>query len=229
MYKDQFPTTNQLWDAGHVHYIVSTYVLTHEAVLHGPEDQRLYVTDRPRYPHQFVVAPLEPSNTTLKPHHFEGVQEPSGIAVSNDCARAAARVTRRLLPRYELALDEVLHNAEDQPNPPHRAGPPQVSQALTLTYYNDGALGTPYASVPADARMALYAHGFQYHPHQAAFLLPIEYGDVGRALRIQAVAQQLAALGIGVNLRHATPPPTTAAQSAVPSLTSTSLATRTAR
>lgn len=204
-YRDQFPTAERLWDVGHVDYIVSQFVLTHDAVLHGPEDQRLYVTDRPLYPHQFVVAPLEPDDHGLKPHHFDGVAEPNGIAVPADPARAAALVTRRVLPRYEMALHEVLHNAADQPEPPHRPAPPQVSQALTLTYYNDGALGAPYGSVPPDARMTLYAHGFQYHPHQAAFLLPASYGEDGRALRVQAVARKLAAQGIGVNLRAATP------------------------
>ncbi|MGW1954385.1 hypothetical protein ACWCPI_16770 [Streptomyces sp. NPDC001920] len=41
--------------------------------------------------------------------------------------------------------------------------------------------------------MTLYAHGFQYHPHQAAFLLPATYGDTGRALRVHGVVQQLTA------------------------------------
>ncbi|MEV1088891.1 hypothetical protein [Streptomyces microflavus] len=63
--------------------------------------------------------------------------------------------------------------------------------------------------MPEQARMTLYAHGFQYHPHQSAFLLPDAYGEHGRALRIQAVARRLAEQGIGVNLRHAAPTTTT--------------------
>ncbi|MFE7119838.1 hypothetical protein ACFU99_30910, partial [Streptomyces sp. NPDC057654] len=204
-YRDQFPLTEQLWDAGHVDHVVSTYVLTHDAVLHGPAGQRLYLTDRPLYPSQFVIAPLQPDGDGIRPHHFEGVEEPDGIAVPHDPARAAAHVTRRLLPRYEHALREVFRNTADQPDPPHRAAPPQAAQVLTLTYYPDGALGAPYASVPSAARAALYAHGFQYHPHQAAFLLPAAYGEDGRARRVQAVARKLAARGIGVNLRHAAP------------------------
>ncbi|MFJ3656526.1 hypothetical protein ACIPPR_24880 [Streptomyces nigra] len=137
-YADQFPRTEQLWDAGHVDYIVSQYVLTHDAVLHGPADQRLYVADRPRYPHQFVVAPLAPDGPHIKPHHFDAVEEPNGIAVAKDPARAAAHVARRVLPRYEQALQEVLDNAAAQPDPPHRAGPPQVDQVLTLTLYSNG-------------------------------------------------------------------------------------------
>ncbi|MFH8751911.1 hypothetical protein ACH4GK_33615 [Streptomyces rimosus] len=228
-YADQFPRAEQLWGLAHVDHIVSQYVLTHDAVLHGPGNQRLYVTDRPLYPRQFVVAPLEPDGDDIRPHHFAGVQEPNGIAVPNDPARAAFQVTRRLLPRYEQALHRVLRNAATEPEPPHRPAPPQVAQALTLTYYSDGALGVPYESVPAEARLALFAHGFLYHPHQAAFLLPAAYGEDGRALRVQAVAQQLAAQGIGVNLR-ATPqgaaPPTTSARPAAPAPAGVSVAAR---
>ncbi|MFJ6438492.1 hypothetical protein [Streptomyces sp. NPDC091416] len=230
-YKDQYRTTNQLWDSGHVDYVVSTYVLPHKAVLRGPEGERLYVTHRPRHSHQFVVAALQPDIDGLKPHHFHGVEEPNGIAVPNDPARAAACVARRVLTRYQLALHEVLHNAAEQPEPPHRPAPPQVAQVLTLTYYDDGALGVPYESVPPDIRMALFTHGFQYHPHQAAFLLPAAYGEVGRALRVQALTQKLASLGLGVNLRRhsatrAAPPATTTAPPASPSITSTSAVAR---
>lgn len=66
-------------------------------------------------------------------------------------------------------------------------------------------LGAPYKDVPEEAREALYVHGFQYVPHQAAFVLPASYGEDGRAVRIQAVALRLGAHGIGVNLRHAAP------------------------
>ncbi|NEC67015.1 hypothetical protein [Streptomyces sp. SID9727] len=204
-YKDQFPLANQVWDHGHVNWVVSEFVLTHDAVLHGPDGRRLYITDRPLHPHQFVVAPLEPDDAHLKPHHFVGVDEPNGIAVPNDPVRASTRIARRLLPQYERALQTVRRNAAEQPEPPHRPAPPQVAQVVTLTWYDDGALGAPYGSVPEQARMTLYAHGFQYHPHQAAFLLPAAYGEDGRALRIQAVAHRLAAQGIGVNLRHSAP------------------------
>ncbi|WP_332757644.1 hypothetical protein [Streptomyces sp. MT206] len=201
-YPDQFGTIDRLWDLGHVEYIVHQYVLGHEAVLHGPDGQHLYVNDRPLRPGQFVVAPLSPD---AEPHHFVGVEEPNGIAVPNDPVRAAARIARRLLPRYELALHAVRRSLFDRPEPPHRRAPPQVDQTVTLTWYEDGALGAPYKDVPEEAREALYVHGFQYVPHQAAFLLPTSYGEAGRAVRIQAVALRLAAAGIGVNLRHAKP------------------------
>jgi hypothetical protein len=204
-YQDQFPTVERLWDHGHVNYLVSEYVLGHDAVLHGPDDQQLYLADRPLYPHQFVVAPLEPEGSEIKSHHFVGVEEPNGIAVPNDPVRAAAQITRRVLPQYEHARHAVRFNAQHQPEPPHRKAPPQVAQVVTLTWYDDGALGAPYGSVPLEARTTLYAHGFQYLPHQAAFILPAAYGEDGRALRIQAVARRLASQGIGVNLRHAAP------------------------
>lgn len=199
------PIAERLWDHGHVHHVVSEFTLDYGPVLHGPDEQQLYLVNRPRYRYQFVVAPLEPISPEIKPHHFVGVDEVHGIAVPDDPARAATQISRRVLPLYERARHAVRRNAAEQPEPPHRPAPPQVAQVVTLTWYADGVLGAPYASVPEEARMTLYAHGFQYHPHQAAFLLPAAYGEDGRALRIQAVARRLAERGIGVNLRHAAP------------------------
>ncbi|WP_432141065.1 hypothetical protein [Streptomyces sp. bgisy084] len=215
-YRDQFPLQEELWDNGLASWAFSEFVLRHHAQLDGPAGQRLCVIDRPQHRHQFLVAPLRPDG--LKPHHFDGVIEPNGIKVSGDPLRAAAAVTRRLLPHYRWALIDVHRNALVQPKPPLLHVPPEASQVITLVWHEDGVLGTPYASVPEEAREHLYAHGFQYHPHRAAFLLPTAYGEAERALRIQAVAHQLAKQGIGVNLRHATPavnqvppaPPTTA-------------------
>ncbi|MFD9484657.1 hypothetical protein ACFWBX_11755 [Streptomyces sp. NPDC059991] len=205
VYSDQFSLDDEVWDVGHVHWAVGVFVLGHDAQLSGPDGQRLYVIDRPLHLNQFLVAPLEPDEG-LKPHHFSGVEEPNGIKVSNDPLRAAVAVSRRVLPRYQSALAAVRHNAQVQPEPPLRPAPPEVDQVLTLTRYADGALGAPYPTVPAEAHDALFIHDFQYHPHQGAFLLPAAYGPIGQALRLQAVAQQLAAQGIGVNLRHSPPP-----------------------
>lgn len=204
-YSDQFIPDDEVWDLGHVHWAVGLFVLGHDAQLSGPDGQRLYVIDRPLHRDQFLVAPLAPDEG-LKPHHFSGVKEPNGIKVSNDPLRAAVSVSRRLLPRYHSALAAVRHNGQVQSEPPLRPAPPEVDQILTLTRYADGAFGTPYATVPAEARTTLYVHGFQYHPYQGAFLLPAAYGESGQALRIQAVAQRLADHGIGVNLRHSPPP-----------------------
>ncbi|MEU2145990.1 MULTISPECIES: hypothetical protein [Streptomyces albovinaceus subgroup] len=154
LYEHRFPTTNRLWDTGHVQHIASTYVLGHGAVLCGPEGQELYVTDRPRYPHEVVVAPLEPDRAGIRPHHFDGVEEPSGIAVPTDPVRAAATVARRLLPRYEQALLEVLQQVEDLPKPhantsrahtsPVTTGPGKLEAGLPTT-----ALAGQTASSPA--------------------------------------------------------------------------------
>ncbi|MFF7337352.1 hypothetical protein ACFZAT_08410 [Streptomyces sp. NPDC008163] len=216
-YEDQYPTTNRLWDNGHVSDLASTYPLEHAAVLRGPEDQELYVTGRPLCPHEVLVAPLAPDRAGIKRHHFFGVEEPSGIAVPADPVRATAAITRRLLPRYEQARLEVLRKMKEEPEPPHRAGPARTDRVITLARYADGVIGAPYESIPPDARETLYAHGFQYHPHQSAFLLPVAYEDTERALRIQSVAQKLAAKGIGLNLRY-TPPdaPTASAPPAPP-------------
>lgn len=215
-YLDQFPVAEQLWDTGQVSYVATEFVLGHDAVLHGPDQQHLYLADRRGYPHQFVVAPIEPDDPAIKPHHFDGVDKPTGIVIPNDPARAAALVARRVLPRYEQARQAVSRNAAEQPEPPQRQAPPQVAHVVTLTRYDDGALGTPYARVPEEARRTLYALGFQYHPPQAAFLLPAAHGEDGRARRIQAVILRLAEQGIGVNLRRAVPTTTTVPPAAPP-------------
>lgn len=131
LYEHQFPTTNRLWDTGHVQHIASTYVLGHGAVLCGPEGQELYVTDRPRHPHEVVVAPLEPDRAGIRPHHFDDVEEPSGIAVPTDPVRAAATVARRLLPRCEQALLEVLQQVKDLPEPAHHASRARTAPLIT--------------------------------------------------------------------------------------------------
>lgn len=115
---EKFALGNQVWDLGHVRWAVSEFVFRHEAELNGPHGQRLYVIERPLTPGQFLVAPLPP-RTEL--HHFDGVDEPNGIAVPGDPARAAAAVTRRLLPRYQHALAAVRRNSA--PSRTGRAAP----------------------------------------------------------------------------------------------------------
>ncbi|WP_318209520.1 MULTISPECIES: hypothetical protein [unclassified Streptomyces] len=200
-YSEQFPVAERLWDSDHVDWAVSEHVLGHHAVLAGPAGGELYVIDRPLRRGQFLVAALEPVG--FLPHHFRGVPEPNGIAVGADPVRAAATVSRRLLPRYSRAAEALRAQARLRPEPPaHRQAPPETTKAVTLTRYNDGVLGTPYASVPAEARDALYLSGFQYVPEQGAFLLPVGYGPVATAVRIQVLAARLAQADIGLNLRH---------------------------
>ncbi|MFJ7997497.1 hypothetical protein ACIQ7D_10175 [Streptomyces sp. NPDC096310] len=122
-YRDQFAATHRLWDTGHIAAVADQYVLGHHAILLGPGGRQLYVADRPLRQDQFVVAVLEPEGDGIRPHHFVGIDVPNGIALSDDPARAAAQVTRRLLPRYQAALDTVRHNAATRPDPPHRSDP----------------------------------------------------------------------------------------------------------
>ncbi|WP_326613525.1 hypothetical protein OG949_35160 [Streptomyces scopuliridis] len=108
VYSEQFALGHTVWDLGHVHWAVSEFVLRHDAELSGPHGQRLYVIERPLKPGQFLVAPLQPR---IALQHFDGVDEPNGIAVPGDPARAAAAVARRLLPRYQHALAVVRRQA----------------------------------------------------------------------------------------------------------------------
>ncbi|MFF4256630.1 hypothetical protein ACFY1L_36135 [Streptomyces sp. NPDC001663] len=211
-YEDQLPIIERLWDAGHVDYIVSQGT-DHGAVLNGPDGQQLYLVDRPRYRHQFVVAALEPEG--FKTHQISPVREPNGIAVPSDPVRAAAAVTRRLLPRYRAALDTVRDNVLVQPEPPYRRPAPEVAQTLTLVWYPDGVVGAPYDAVPEQARMTLFGCRFQYRSNEFAFVLPASYSAKERALLVQLAAQRLMAEGIGVNFRRAAPlPPPVAAWAA---------------
>lgn len=204
-YRDQFAHTEQVWDLGLVDGVVSEFVLDHAATLHGPDKQRLYIIDRPMRRHQFLVAPLEPEG--YQPHHFGRVREPDGIAVPGDPARAAAALTRRLLPRYHLALAALERAAVAEPDPPHRPHAAEPDRRFALVLYADGAVGAPESSVPAEAHDTLYACRFQYQPHEAAFLLPAAYSDTERAVLLQAAVQRLTTQGIGVDFRHAAPAP----------------------
>ncbi|PIM71275.1 hypothetical protein CTU88_14195 [Streptomyces sp. JV178] len=208
--QDHRSIADHVWDRGPANSAVLDFPDSPIQLLEGPDDAQLCVIERPRYPRQYLVAPLEPES--FKPHHFRMVDEPNGIAVPNYPVRAAAAITRRVLPRYRQALDAVRHNARTQPEPPHRPPAPDVAQTLTLIWYPDGVVGAPYKSVPEDARMVLYGCRFQYSPHESAFVLPASYSAIDRALFIQSAARLLTAQGIGVNFRHAAPasagPPT---------------------
>ncbi|MGW4345320.1 hypothetical protein ACWEL8_09610 [Streptomyces sp. NPDC004690] len=134
----------------------------------------------------------------------------------DDPIRAAAQVTRRVLPRYVEALGAVRDTARVEPTPPYQAAPQEASESLTLVWYPDGALGAPYTSVPSAARPALFSAGFQYDAHQGAFVLPTTYAPEVRAVLVQQAVRRLVANGIGVDFRRAattvrTPPPARAA------------------
>lgn len=193
----------RVWDVGHINRAAGYDTMLH-VLLNGPDRQQLCVFKRPvGRGGEFLVTPMHP--TGFKPHHVESVDAPNGIVVPDNPLRAAADVTRRVLPRYEAALDAVRHHARIQPEPPYRRPAPEPAQTLTLTWYPDGVVGAPFKSVPKDAHDVLYICNFQYRPHEAAFALPASYSRAERANFLHATIRLLTAQGIGVNFRHATP------------------------
>ncbi|MEV0636284.1 hypothetical protein AB0I77_15185 [Streptomyces sp. NPDC050619] len=202
-FEDQYPAADRLWDCGPARSALLDYDLERGAVLTGPDDAQLSITARPRNPRRFLVAALKPQG--VKQHNFSVVADPMGISVTDDPARAASAIARRLLPRYLHALDAVRHDACTRPEPPHRLAAPEVDQSVTLVWYPDGVVGAPYDSVPKDARMVLFTCHFSYSIDQYAFVLPASHTDVRRALLIQTAVRLLTAQGIGVNFRHAAP------------------------
>ncbi|WP_407835914.1 hypothetical protein ACE1OC_04830 [Streptomyces sp. DSM 116496] len=199
-YHDQIATTSTVWDMGAVGYATSNFVLGHQAVLTRTDGARLLLFDRPRFRHQFMIGALEPDA-----HHdaFHQVDEPNGITIPADPARAAAQVTRRLLPRYEKALRQVRHNTAHPA--PRRPEPVLITGAVSMAWHPDGAVGA--VTGVREATAVLYGAGFQYHPYHRQFLLPASYGDREQIARVQAVSQQLARIGVGVTMRPARPAP----------------------
>jgi hypothetical protein len=100
----QHQATERLWDTGHLDWAVSEFVHDETALLIGPRDELLVVFDRPLRRDQFLVGAIAPPSVD---GNLRLASAPDGIAVSRDPARAAATVSRRLLPRYHQALDNV--------------------------------------------------------------------------------------------------------------------------
>ena len=103
-HQEQFPTVERLWHAGHVDYIVSQYVLGHDAVLNGPEGQEFYVTDRPLYRRQFVVAALEPAGRPAAHAPGHRGQLPPRRSPPAPTAAAASKAPAGGLLRHEIHL-----------------------------------------------------------------------------------------------------------------------------
>ncbi|GCD41856.1 hypothetical protein [Streptomyces paromomycinus] len=207
-YYEQFCHGQQVWGGGPALKAIHEFVLEHEVVMDGPGGQRLYIIDRPLRRDQFLVAPLAPA-VGFDTDPFDEVDEPSGIAVPADGARAAAAVARRLLPHYRDALN-VLRQRAGQP-PDSRPAPAVESGAVALRLGGDGCWTTPDDALSPTARTVLYTQGFQHFPSTRLFMLPASYGVAEQTQRISNVARQLAPLGIEVKLHHtpraATVPP----------------------
>ncbi|WP_181787497.1 hypothetical protein [Streptomyces phytophilus] len=204
---EHYSILERLWDeAGHAASLIEEYVHIDDAVMHGPGVQQLYVTHRPLKSAEFVIAPLAPDDGAIMEHHFDGIDGPSGITVPADPVRAAALISRRLLPAYTAALQALRRHVAERPAPPRLPAPRPVRKVVTLTWYPDGTFGAPYTQVPPEARGALFMAGFCYFPHRDAFVLSAEYPGDEQARRLQAVAHALTSAGIGVNLRTAGTP-----------------------
>ncbi|WP_327251017.1 hypothetical protein [Streptomyces sp. NBC_01244] len=193
-YTDQIPTTNSLWDIGAIRYAASNFVLGHQAVLSRADGARLLVFDRPMLPRQFMIGALEPD---AAPDAFHKVEEPNGITVPAEPARAASQVSRRLVPRYEAALQQVRRNTEHPV--PRRPVPPLLTGRVSMAWYPDGVVGA--VSGAEGAADVLYGSGFQFHPYDRMFVLPAAYGDREQIARIHLASQRLERLGIGVVVR----------------------------
>lgn len=95
---------DRLWDHGHAEWALQDVVHEEAALLDGPSGELFVVLARPQHRGQFVVAALAPPGIdgALRTDHT-----PHGIAVPGDPVRAAADVERRLLPRYQQAVEAV--------------------------------------------------------------------------------------------------------------------------
>ncbi|MFI9202178.1 hypothetical protein [Streptomyces sp. NPDC053048] len=180
---------------GHAQWAVSEFVLGHDAVLNGPDGMRLYVIDRPLKQREFIVAALAP--TGVQDHLFRGVQEPNGITVSTDPVRAAATVTRRLLPRYEEALAHVRRKAAAE-----RASAIGPAARVSFAWQADGTL-TATTDHPGAAEH-LERTGFHRDPRATGtFTLPATLTTAERDERLRTAALQLGALGTDISIGHA--------------------------
>ncbi|MDH6111354.1 hypothetical protein P3T36_003377 [Kitasatospora sp. MAP12-15] len=97
----------QLWDLGLAHGSLMHGAHERAGRLQGPGDRDLVVLARPG-PHRnaFLVAALLPPMLGVNWDHED--LAPHGIAVPADAARAAARLTTRLLPRLDVALGDAV-------------------------------------------------------------------------------------------------------------------------
>lgn len=190
-----------LWDNGYVSWAAEAYVGDDRgASLHGPGGEEFMIINRPFRPDQFLIAAYMPEG--FHPHHLQQVEEPHGIAVSDQPARAAARLTGRLLPRYHQALAAVEEHARADPIGIEPAPPSPLNPKLIMEWNARGELTFPTDQVPEPLRLALMIIGFHHKPAQHAYCLPARWGDRKTAY-IQMVARELAEYGIGLTVRPA--------------------------
>ncbi|MFE5718710.1 hypothetical protein [Streptomyces erythrochromogenes] len=198
-HEDQFLHAEEVWDLNDVAAAVAEYALGADAHLIRDDGTRLYVTLHPRHDEEFLAATMAPSG--VAPEAFAGVREPDGIAVPADPQGAARTITADLLPRYDIALAQVRHNAMNPPQP--LPSPGAHVQQVVMTWLEDGTLAAVTTARPAAE--ALVSEGFAWNTTAGAYVLS---GDDTRvqAHAVQAAGARLARLGFATVLRAAVRP-----------------------
>ncbi|MEW1632716.1 hypothetical protein AB0469_01420 [Streptomyces sp. NPDC093801] len=191
---DQFFLTADVWDMNQVAEPLATTTLTHDVILTRDDGRRLFLMDHPRHADAVLIAAMAPED--IHAGAFRGVREPDGIVISADPEEAADAITTSLLPRYETALAHVRDNAARLTA--DAVGP----QTVEMTWTEDGSLAAEASS--DEAARILTANGFVHDPDRQAYVLAGDDTAV-QARHVRTAGTQLAALGIGVALRHPTP------------------------
>ncbi|MGE7384240.1 hypothetical protein ACQKM2_01885 [Streptomyces sp. NPDC004126] len=208
-HEDQFLHAEEVWDLNDVAAALAEYALGADAHLLRDDGTRLYVTLHPQHEEEFLVAAMAPSG--VAPEAFDGVREPDGIAVPADPERAARAITADLLPRYDVALAQVRHNAMNPPQP--LPAPGTQPQQVVMTWLENGSLAAVTTARPAAE--ALVSEGFVWDTAANAYVIS---GDDTRAQghAVQAAGARLARLGIATVLRAAARPAAEATLPAAP-------------
>ncbi|MEV7169296.1 hypothetical protein AB0O18_06355 [Streptomyces sp. NPDC093224] len=218
-HEDQFLHAEHVWDLNDVAAALAEYALGADAHLTCDDGTRLYVTLHPRHEEEFLVAAMAPSG--IAPEAFAGVREPDGIAVPADPERAARAITADLLPRYDIALAQVRHNAMNPPQP--LPAPGSQPQQVVMTWLEDGSLAAVTTTRPAAE--ALVGEGFTWSSSAGAYVLSGDDTHT-QAHAVQAAGARLARLGIATVLRTAARPATEVALPTPPPGTRTTTRTR---
>lgn len=98
--------TDFLWDHAAMDHVIFTYHLTRGALLTANDFTQLLVIDRPTRPGQFFVGALTPLGIDITERKVP--LTPHGIAVTSHPAKAAHKVSSRLLPAYYTAFRALL-------------------------------------------------------------------------------------------------------------------------
>ncbi|MDT9685036.1 hypothetical protein RND61_23680 [Streptomyces sp. TRM76323] len=195
----QLAHAKDVWDLNLVSEAIAEFALGEDAHLTRDDGTRLYVIVRPLHDEEFLVAAMAPAG--IAPEAFAGVREPDGIVVPGAPERAARAVAADLLPRYDIALAQVRHNAMNPPQPVPAPG--AKPEQVVMTWRDDGTLAAVTGARPAAE--ILVAEGFVWETSSNAYVLSGDDTQT-QAHAVQDAGARLARLGIGTVLRAATRP-----------------------